>query len=73
LVPDTRRLAMLNLMLHDLAVDDDNSAVLYGDTLSNEGKALPKASLILDNPPFGTKQVGGIPSRDDLVHYTSNK
>lgn len=35
LVPDTRRLAMMNLMLHDLAVDDENSGVLYGDTLSN--------------------------------------
>lgn len=73
LVPDTRRLAMMNLMLHDLAVDDNNSGVLYGDTLSNEGKQLPKASLILANPPFGTKQGGGVPTRDDLVHYTSNK
>lgn len=73
LVPDTRRLAMMNLMLHDLAVDDNNAGVLYGDTLSNEGKALPKASLILANPPFGTKQGGGVPTRDDLVHYTSNK
>ncbi|UML94189.1 N-6 DNA methylase [Shewanella xiamenensis] len=73
LVPDTRRLAMMNLMLHDLAVDDENSGVLYGDTLSNEGKALPPASLILANPPFGTKQGGGIPTRDDLITYTSNK
>ncbi len=73
LVPDTRRLAMMNLMLHDLAVDDNNAGVLYGDTLSNEGKQLPKASLILANPPFGTKQGGGVPTRDDLVHYTSNK
>lgn len=73
LVPDTRRLAMMNLMLHDLAVGDNNAGVLYGDTLSNEGKALPKASLILANPPFGTKQGGGVPTRDDLVHYTSNK
>lgn len=73
LVPDTRRLAMMNLMLHDLAVNDENAGVLYGDTLSNEGKALPKASLILANPPFGTKQGGGVPTRDDLVHYTSNK
>ncbi|MBY7731432.1 N-6 DNA methylase [Vibrio splendidus] len=73
LVPDTRRLAMMNLMLHDLAVDDENSGILFGDTLSNEGKALPPASLILANPPFGTKQGGGVPTRDDLVHYTSNK
>jgi type I restriction enzyme M protein len=73
LVPDTRRLAMMNLMLHDIAVDDENAGILYGDTLSNEGKALPQASLILANPPFGTKMGGGIPTRDDLVHYTSNK
>lgn len=73
LVPDTRRLAMMNLMLHDLAVDDENTGIRFGDTLSNEGKVLPAASLILANPPFGTKQGGGVPTRDDLVHYTSNK
>jgi type I restriction enzyme M protein len=73
LVPDTRRLAMMNLMLHDIAVDDENAGILFGDTLSNEGKDLPEASLILANPPFGTKMGGGIPTRDDLVHYTSNK
>jgi type I restriction enzyme M protein len=73
LVPDTRRLAMMNLMLHDLAIDDQNAGILFGDTLSNEGQQLPPATLILANPPFGTKQGGGIPTRDDLVHYTSNK
>jgi len=73
LVPDTRRLAMMNLMLHDLAIDDRNAGILFGDTLSNEGKQLPPATLILANPPFGTKQGGGVPTRDDLVHYTSNK
>ncbi|MBL4911353.1 MAG: N-6 DNA methylase [Alteromonadaceae bacterium] len=73
LVPDTRRLAMMNLMLHDLAVDDENAGILFGDTLSSEGQALPPASLILANPPFGTKMGGGIATRDDLVHYTSNK
>ena len=73
LVPDTRRLAMMNLMLHDLAIDDQNAGIQFGDTLSNEGKQLPAASLILANPPFGTKQGGGVPTRDDLIHYTSNK
>ena len=72
-VPDTRRLAMMNLMLHNLAVDDQQSGILFGDTLSNEGKQLPQASLVLANPPFGTKQGGGKPTRDDLLHYTSNK
>ena len=73
LVSDTRRLAMMNLMLHKLAVDEENPGILFGDTLSNEGKKLPPASLILANPPFGTKQGGGQPTRDDLLHYTSNK
>ena len=73
LVSDTHRLAMMNLMLHGLSVDGKNTGILYGDTLSNEGKQLPQASLVLANPPFGTKMGGGEPTRDDLVHYTSNK
>ncbi|WP_083007728.1 class I SAM-dependent DNA methyltransferase [Halomonas sp. GT] len=72
-VPDTRRLALMNLMLHDIAIDDHHAGILFGDTLSNEGKQLPKASLLLANPPFGTKQGGGIPTRDDLLFYSSNK
>ncbi|HIF9150960.1 N-6 DNA methylase [Photobacterium damselae] len=72
-VPMTRRLAMMNMMLHGIAVNDDKSGILFGDTLSNEGKELPDATLILANPPFGTKMGGGVPTRDDLVHYTSNK
>lgn len=73
LVPDTHRLALMNLMLHDLAVSEKNTGILFGDTLSNEGKDLPEATLVLANPPFGTKQGGGRPTRDDLVYYTSNK
>lgn len=73
LVPMTRRLAMMNMMLHNIAVNDEKSGILFGDTLSNEGKELPSATLILANPPFGTKMGGGIPTRDDLEHYTSNK
>lgn len=72
-VPDTRRLAMMNLMLHGLSIDHKKEGIFFGDTLSNEGKQLPSATLVLANPPFGTKQGGGIPTRDDLVHYTSNK
>lgn len=73
LVPDTRRLAMMNLMLHGLAIDEKSEGIYFGDTLSKDGEQLPSASLILANPPFGTKQGGGIPTRKDLVHYTSNK
>ena len=73
LVEDTHRLALMNLMLHNLAVDEKGAGILFGDTLSNEGRDLKSASLVLSNPPFGTKQGGGAPTRDDLLHYTSNK
>ncbi|WP_020396730.1 N-6 DNA methylase [Thiolinea disciformis] len=73
LVEDTHRLALMNLMLHNLAVDEKGAGILFGDTLSNEGRDLKPASLVLSNPPFGTKQGGGAPTRDDLLHYTSNK
>ncbi|NVB39477.1 N-6 DNA methylase [Pseudenhygromyxa sp. WMMC2535] len=68
LVPDTHRLLLMNLMLHDI-----QGEVGRGDTLSDAGAALPKADLILSNPPFGTKKGGGGPTRDDFTFQTSNK
>ena len=68
LVPDTHRLALMNLMLHDL-----EGPLLLGDTLSPVGADLPKADVILTNPPFGTKKGGGRPTRDDFTFPTSNK
>jgi type I restriction enzyme M protein len=72
-VQDAHRLALMNLMLHGLDSDPDAAGIRYGDTLSPEGQSLPKASLILTNPPFGTKKGGGLPSRDDFTYKTSNK
>jgi type I restriction enzyme M protein len=72
-VQDTHRLALMNLMLHGLESDPAAAGIRYGDTLSPEGRELPKASLILTNPPFGTKKGGGLPSRDDFTYPTSNK
>lgn len=72
-VQDTHRLALMNLMLHNLEPDSGEAGVRYGDTLSEEGQALPKATLILTNPPFGTKKGGGLPSRTDFTFPTSNK
>ena len=66
-VQDTHRLAMMNLMLHGI------EGISYGDTLSEDGAALPKATLILTNPPFGTKKGGGLPTRTDFTYPTSNK
>lgn len=70
LVPDTHRLALMNLMLHGMEGDFVNV-----DTLSPDGEGLGKADLILTNPPFGTKKGGGRPTRTDfsITAETSNK
>jgi type I restriction enzyme M protein len=72
LVPETRRLALMNCMLHDIG-GSGGGAVQLGDTLTSDGAKLPKANLILTNPPFGTKKGAGGGSRDDLTFPTSNK
>ena len=72
-VQDTHRLALMNLMLH--GIDNEGEAgINYGDTLSPQGAALRKATLMLTNPPFGTKKGGGLPDRDDFTYRpaTSN-
>ena len=68
LVPDTHRLALMNLMLHGIEGD-----LWLGDSLSPLGERLPKANVILTNPPFGTKKGGGLPTRGDFTYVTSNK
>jgi type I restriction enzyme M protein len=74
-VQDAYRLALMNLMLHGLDSDPDAAGIHYGDTLGQEGEALRKqgATLILTNPPFGTKKGGGLPTRTDFTFPTSNK
>jgi len=71
LVLDTHRLLLMNLMLHGI----EATGVALGDTLSPDGERLPKADLVLTNPPFGTKKGGGRPSRSDfsITADTSNK
>jgi type I restriction enzyme M protein len=68
LVQDTQRLAIMNLLLHDIEAKLDR-----GDTLSAQGESLPEANVILTNPPFGTKKGGGAPTRGDFTFPTSNK
>lgn len=72
LVPETRRLALMNCLLHDIEGSGEG-AVQLGDTLSGFGTKLAKADVILTNPPFGTKRGGGKPTRDDFTFPTSNK
>jgi type I restriction enzyme M protein len=68
LVPDVQRLALMNAMLHGIEGD-----IILGDTLGPTGAKLPKADVILTNPPFGTKKGGGGGERDDITFPTSNK
>ena len=70
LVPDTHRLCLMNLLLHGI-----EGGVELADTLSPDGERLPKADLLLTNPPFGTKKGGGRPTRSDfsVTADTSNK
>lgn len=72
-VHDTHRLALMNLFLHGIDYQPDAGGIHYGDTLSPDGQQLPPATLILSNPPFGSKKGGGLPERTDLPYLTSNK
>ncbi len=72
LVPGTRRLALMNCLLHGMEGDDEG-VVHLGNTLGLPGTQLPKADVILTNPPFGTAKGGGGPTRDDFTYKTSNK
>jgi len=65
---DTYRLALMNTMLHSI-----NGKIIHGDTLSPMGADLPKADVILTNPPFGSKKGSGRASREDLPFPTFNK
>jgi type I restriction enzyme M protein len=72
LVPGTRRLALMNCLLHGME-GDDQGVIHLGNTLGSAGSSLPKSDIILSNPPFGTAKGGGGPTRDDFTHSTSNK
>jgi type I restriction enzyme M protein len=72
LVSGTRRLALMNCLLHGMEGDDEG-VVHLGNTLGSAGTKLPPADIILSNPPFGTAKGGGGPTRDDLTFATGNK
>lgn len=73
LVPNTRRLALMNCLLHGMEGDDEG-VVHLGNALGQVGQGLPAADVILANPPFGTSKGGEASiTRDDLTYDTSNK
>ena len=67
LVQETRRLALMNLYLHEIEGD-----IHYGDSIA-EGDAGRRYDVILTNPPFGTKGAGAAPERGDFTVATANK
>jgi type I restriction enzyme M protein len=73
LVPGTRRLALMNCLLHGMEGGDEG-VVQLGNALGEKGANLKPADIILANPPFGTAKGGEASiTRDDLTHTTSNK
>ena len=73
LVPSTRRLALMNCLLHGMEGDDEG-VVHLGNALGDVGKSLQKVDIVLANPPFGTAKGGEASiTRDDLTYKTSNK
>ena len=77
LVPGTRRLSLMNCLLHGIEGDstDESEGVIHlGNALGDAGKSLKPADVILANPPFGTSKGGEASiTRDDLTFETSNK
>ncbi|MDQ0124395.1 type I restriction enzyme M protein [Pseudomonas lini] len=72
LVPGTRRLALMNALLH--GIEGNHEGIInLGNALGHTGEELPKVDIILSNPPFGSAKGGGGPTRKDLDYYTSNK
>ena len=68
IVLDTKRLALMNLYLHEIEAD-----IFYIDSLSEGPHAGKRYDCVLTNPPFGTKGAGEIPIREDFTVRTSNK
>ncbi|MGW1341376.1 N-6 DNA methylase [Kribbella sp. NPDC002412] len=67
LVPRPRRLALMNMYLHQV-----EPHITLGDSIYEE-PSRQRFDVILTNPPFGTKGANQAPVRDDFVVSTSNK
>src|SRR6266571_3376570 len=67
-VAETKRLALMNLFLHEI-----EAYVYYGDSLAEGPHTSKRYDIVMTNPPFGTKGAGQAPVRDDFTVSTSNK
>lgn len=67
LVQDVHRLCLMNMMLHGI-----EGPVACEDTLGPAGARLPKADVVLTNPPFGSQNTG-TGHREDFTYPTNNR
>lgn len=67
LVPRPRRLALMNLYLHQV-----EPHIGLGDSIYDPPSA-QRYNVVLTNPPFGTRGANQSPGREDFVVETSNK
>jgi type I restriction enzyme M protein len=67
LVQDVHRLCLMNMMLHGI-----EGPVACDDTLGPAGSRLPKADVVLTNPPFGSQNTGS-GHREDFTYPTNNR
>jgi type I restriction enzyme M protein len=67
LVPRPRRLALMNLYLHEI-----EPTIKLGDAIY-ETAPRERFDVVLTNPPFGTKGANQAPEREDFTVATSNK
>jgi len=67
LVARPRRLALMNLYLHQV-----EPRISLGDSIY-EAPGSQRFDVVLTNPPFGTRGANQSPNRDDFVVSTSNK
>ena len=67
LVQDVHRLCLMNMMLHGI-----EGPVVCDDTLGPAGARLPKADVVLTNPPFGSQNTGS-GHREDFTYPTNNR
>ena len=67
LVQRPRRLALMNLFLHNL-----EPVITLGDSIDDPPSSR-RYDVVLTNPPFGTKGANAAPEREDFVVSTSNK
>ncbi|NIJ63155.1 type I restriction enzyme M protein [Sphingomonas leidyi] len=65
---NTRRICLMNTFLNGL-----DAEIFHGDALTDDGRKLEKASLVLANPPFGSKAGSRRALRTDISHRNTNK